>query len=152
MNIYEATEPDDTVEVDEYTGRLRTAFPQQNSIVQNTLNRKLLYTKPEVDAKIAAISLAPAGSGITRSIVSVSINTTAAATALTDYIYLVSGTTTLTLPTAVGNTNRYTVKNVSGSTTIATTGGQTIDGNSTATIGINTSLDLTSDGTNWQIV
>lgn len=96
---------------------------------------------------------ATAGSGgITRSISSISSPTTAGATASTDYVYLVSGTTTLTLPTAVGNTNRYTVKNVgSGDVTIDTTSAQTIDGGATAilTANLQGSIDLISDNSNW---
>lgn len=95
-----------------------------------------------------------AGSGgISRTIVSISTPTTAGSGTATDYVYLVTGTTTLTLPTAVGNTNRYTVKNVSGSTTIATTSAQTIDGSATATLPVvYTSLDLVSDGSNWLVI
>jgi hypothetical protein len=44
----------DDTEIDPVTGKLRTVELQQNSIIQTTLNRKLLYTKAEVDAKIAA--------------------------------------------------------------------------------------------------
>jgi len=92
-------------------------------------------------------------SGITRSINSISTATTAGATAKTDYVYLVSGTTTLTLPTAVGNTNRYTVTNVGTNTvTVATTSTQTINGSSTATLPIaNMSLDFVSDNANWHV-
>lgn len=94
------------------------------------------------------------GSGITRSVNSISSPATAGATAKTDYVYLVSGTTTLTLPTAVGNTNLYSVKNIGTNTvTIATTSAQTIDGSSTVTLPVKyTSLDLISDGSNWNII
>lgn len=94
------------------------------------------------------------GSGITRSIASISTPTTAGATASTDYVYFVSGTTTLTLPTAVGNTNRYTVKNTGSNTvTVATTSAQTIDGSSTVTLPVaNTAIDLISDNANWRVV
>jgi hypothetical protein len=92
-------------------------------------------------------------SGITRTITAISSPTTASAASLTDYVYLVSGTTTLTLPTAVGNSNLYTIKNVSGTTTIATTSSQTIDGSTTATLGVQyTSLSVVSDGSNWNII
>ncbi len=92
--------------------------------------------------------------GMSRSINSVSINTAAGATSGTDYIYLVTGITTITLPTAVGNTNLYTVKNVGNNTvSIATTGGETIDGSSTITLPVKyTSIDVISDGTNWNII
>lgn len=94
------------------------------------------------------------GAGINRSVSVISSPTTAGAAADTDYIYLVSGTTTLTMPTAVGNTNRYTIKNVGSNTvTIATTSSQTIDGSSTATMPVaNTSLDIVSDGSNWLVI
>jgi hypothetical protein len=91
---------------------------------------------------------------ITRSINSISSPATAGAGDFTDYVYLVSGTTTLTLPTAVGNANKYAVKNSGSNTvTIATTSSQTIDGSSTATLPVaNTSLDLISDGANWKVI
>ena len=98
----------------------------------------------------------PSGTGgITRTIASISTPTTAAATASIDYVYLVSGTTTLTLPTAVGNSNRYTVKNVDASlmTTIATTSAQTIDGSASITLPVsNSSVELISNNSNWVII
>ncbi len=92
--------------------------------------------------------------GILRSINSISVNTAAGAQLSTDYVYFVSGNTTLTLPTAVGNTNEYTVKNVStGTVVVATTSSQTIDGSLTASIPVQyTSLTLISNGSNWQLV
>jgi hypothetical protein len=100
------------------------------------------------------VAAAVGGSGITRSVGSIAAPVTAGAAAATDYMYFVSGTTTLTLPTAVGNTNRYTVKNTGVATvSIATTAAQTIDGSaSPITLPVaNTSLDLVSDGANWRI-
>ena len=96
-----------------------------------------------------------AGTGISRGIYSISANTTAGSGANVDYVYLVSGTTTITLPTAVGNTNRYTIKRSgTGVVSIATTSSQTIDG-SASPITINVqyvSIDLISNGTNWEII
>jgi hypothetical protein len=90
-----------------------------------------------------------------RSVNVVSTNTNAGSTASTDYVYLVSGTTTITLPTTVGNTNRYTIKRSgTGVVSIATTSSQTIDGSSSP-ININVqyvSIDLISNGTNWEII
>lgn len=85
---------------------------------------------------------------------SVSVNTVAGSSAYTDYVYLASGTINITMPTAVGNTARYTIKNVgAGTVTIDTTGGETIDGSLTAPLPVQyTSLDLVSDGTNWNII
>lgn len=94
------------------------------------------------------------GGGITRSILAISTNTTAGATALTDYVYLVSGTTTLTLPTAVGNTNQYVITNVgAGVATVATTSSQTIDGSTTAALNVQYgSITVISNGSNWIII
>jgi len=95
------------------------------------------------------------GGGISRSVNVVSTATPAGSTAGVDYVYLVSGTTTITLPTAVGNTNLYTIKRVGTNTvSIATTSGQTIDGSSSPiTIIVQyVSLTLVSDGTNWNII
>ena len=93
--------------------------------------------------------------GITRLITVVSSNTAAGSAANTDYVYLVSGTTTVTLPTAVGNTNRYTIKRSgTGVVSIATTSSQTID-DSASPITITrqyVSIDLISNGTNWEII
>jgi hypothetical protein len=92
-------------------------------------------------------------SGILRSINTISTNTTALAGAATDYIYYVSAVTTLTLPTAVGNTNRYSVTNTGVNTiTVATTSAQTINGSAAATLPIpSMSLDFVSDGANWVV-
>jgi hypothetical protein len=57
------------------------------------------------------------------------------------------------MPTAVGNTNRYTVVCVSGTVTIATTSSQTIDGSATVVMKIaNQTRDLVSNNSNWQVV
>jgi hypothetical protein len=95
----------------------------------------------------------PSGAGITRSVTSTSSPLTAGSAAATDYIYLVSGTTTITLPTAVSNTNVYTVTNSGSNTvTVATTSSQTINGSTSVTLPIsNMSLDFVSNGSNWMI-
>lgn len=92
------------------------------------------------------------GSGITRSITNIAVNTNAGSAASTDYDYNATAALTLTLPTAVGNTNQYSVTRISGLTTVATTGGQTINGSATATLTINNmTLTFVSDGANWNI-
>lgn len=94
------------------------------------------------------------GSGITRSIQTVAVNTVAAAVASTDYVYLASGNVTITLPTSVGNSNLYTIKNIgAGTVTIDTTGGETIDGDLTLILPLQfTSVDLISNNSgNWDI-
>lgn len=66
-----------------------------------------------------------------------------------------SGTYTVTLPTAVGFTGQYTVKNIgTGIITLATTSSQTIDGYTSATLVLNQydSYTLRSDNSNWIII
>jgi hypothetical protein len=93
------------------------------------------------------------GSGISRSISSVSTATNAGSTASTDYVYLISGNTTVTLPTAVGNSDLYTFVNVgTGIATVATTSSQTINGSLTIPLAVQyTSVSMVSNGTNWII-
>lgn len=96
------------------------------------------------------------GTGITRVISNITIGTTGAAAANTDYTYFCSGTITFTLPTAVSNTNRYTIIHKDTLTlTIATTASQTIAFYPSApaiTATIKTQglvTEFFSDGTNW---
>jgi len=90
--------------------------------------------------------------GITRSITSISTNTVAGSTSLVDYVYIVSAGATLTLPTAVSNTNAYEVTN-SGATniTVNTTSSQTINGNLSMLISPNSSRKFYSDNSNWRV-
>jgi len=91
------------------------------------------------------------GSGLTRSIATITTPTTAGATALTDYIFFINNTT-LTLPTAVSNTNRYTVKCISGTCVVEADGSETIDGINTIGIQVEDSVDLISNNTEWKVV
>lgn len=67
-----------------------------------------------------------------------------------------AGAIILTLPTAISNHNMYYLKKIdnSGNTvTVATSGGQTIDGGSSAILQIQyASISVVSDGSNWYIV
>lgn len=94
----------------------------------------------------------PSGSG-GKSINNVSTNTSAGSTSGTDYFYNCDGNITLTLPTAIGNTSKYTIKNVgTGIVTIDTTLSQLIDEWDQVTISFkNNSLDIISDGANYKI-
>lgn len=117
-------------------------------------NVTISYVNNNTTKKVdVTISSSGGGGGSTRSINNVSTPTAAGDAAGTDYVYLCSGTMTLTLPTAVGNTNLYTVKNVStGVVTVATTGGETIDDGLTAVLRVQyTAVDLISDGSNWKV-
>lgn len=115
--------------------------------ISYTTNPTTKYT----DVTIAANG---SGTGITRSVNSIAISTAAGSTAAIDYVYLCAGTLTLTLPTTVGNKNLYTVKNIgSGVVTIATTGGETIDGSANVVMPVQfTSVDLISNNSgDWSI-
>ena len=107
---------------------------------------------------MSSIGLIAAGTitlptGYAKSINNIAINTTAGATANTDYYYFCTATLTFTLPTAIGNTNTYNIKLIGGTLTIDTTSSQTIDGSLTVTTStLNTSFTVISDGTNWQII
>lgn len=110
--------------------------------------------------KYTDVTLASSGTGggsvtgIIRSVNTIAGNTAAGSFAGTDYVYLASGTLTLTLPTSVGNSNLYTAKNIgAGVVTIATTGGETIDGNANLVLPLQfTSVDLISNNSgNWDI-
>lgn len=105
-------------------------------------------------AKTLTIASTGGGSsGITRSVSNISTTTAAGSTALTDYVYFCTGTFTLTLPTAVGNTNRYSIQNAgSGTVTIA----GTINGGTNFTLAPASgqtmqSIDLVSNNTSWGI-
>ena len=91
------------------------------------------------------------GGGGGEVVTAVSINTSMAAPTT---FYLASGTITLTLPTAVGNSGlKFQVKNAgTGQITIATTSSQTIDGNINMILTEkNSVIGLISDGANWSI-
>lgn len=105
-------------------------------------------TKNAIRDKIESMS---AGSGITRSVSSISSPTTAGASSATDYVYFITNTT-LTLPTAVGNTNRYTIKCISGTCVVDGDGTETIDGTTNITIQVEDSVDLISNNTEWKVV
>ncbi len=107
-------------------------------------------TKNAVYDKIESLT---SGSGITRSVVVTSNNVAAGAAPSTDYVYLVAGNHTVTLPTAVGNTNRYTVKNNhSAAITVNTTSSQTIDGTTSIQIAPEDSVDLISTNAAWSVM
>lgn len=101
---------------------------------------------------------APAPSGITRQVILNPTNGTVLDnTAEVDYVYIcAAGLVTLHMPTALGNTNRYTIKQNGSDDVIVdcVTVGETIDGGSSATLtaSMQGSIDLISDGANWFII
>lgn len=93
-------------------------------------------------------------SGITRATSVITSDTTGGSTAAKDYVYLAATGLRFTLPTAVANNNLYTVKNASNSSVLVnTTGGETIDGSTSALMPeAYESLDFISDNINWNVV
>lgn len=114
-----------------------------------TLSYSNNNTTKNLDLTIAATG----GDGTVRSISTITVSSVAAATANTDQVVLCNGGVQLTLPTAVSNTNLYTIKNIgSSSVLVGTTGGQTIDGDTTVIMPVQyTSVDIVSDNANWHI-
>jgi hypothetical protein len=120
------------------------------------------YLRARVGIKTPAILVGPEGSEVPISggsssgptVIAISSPTTAAAVAGTTYLYLISGTTTLTFPTAVGNTSTYIVKRTGTNTvTVNTTSSQTMDGSTSLTLNVQyQELTFVSDNANWQII
>lgn len=92
--------------------------------------------------------------GITRIASVISVSSTLAAAALTDYVMFANVGIQVTLPTAISNSNLYTIKNLSvSSVLIGVSAGQTIDGSSTALLPVQyQSLDLMSNGSVWGVI
>jgi len=70
------------------------------------------------------------GQSSTRSVNHVNANLTASASSLTDYVYIIDGAYTLTMPDALDNSSQYIIKNTSASQSVnlAFTNGQNADG------------------------
>lgn len=124
-------------------------IPGSNVTLSYSSNNATRFT----DITIAATG-GGGGGGISRSVNTVATDTAAGSAASTDYVYLASGNLTITLPTSIGNSNLYTIKNIgAGTITIATTGGDTIDGQVNLQMPVQfTSVDLVSNNSgNWDI-
>ena len=89
-----------------------------------------------------------------RNVTTVSTSITAGIAYQTDYVYVAMNPLTITMPTAVDNSNRYTIKNLStGSINVVPAVGQTIDNQSSVIIASQyTSIDLVSNNQNWIII
>lgn len=107
-------------------------------------NASDLSSKGYVDTAIAGIT----------SVAAVSTTTTLAAVAGKQYIYLLQSGAVPTLPTAVGNTSVYQIKNTySSSINLATTSSQTIEAAAGPLIIYpNEAYTLVSDNANWWII
>jgi len=94
------------------------------------------------------------GSGITRTVTVTSGSFTPGSTATTDYVYLIAGAHAVTLPTASGNSNRYTFKNNhTAAVTITRAGSDTVEGAISISVNPSNSVDLISNGTAaWSVI
>ncbi|MFZ2544845.1 MAG: hypothetical protein WAW80_02625 [Candidatus Saccharimonadales bacterium] len=91
--------------------------------------------------------------GMSRSFITTSGAYTAGSGANTDYIYIIAGAHSGTLPSASANTNRYTFKNNhTASVTLTRVGADTIEGSTSITIAPSSSVDLVSNGTSTWII
>lgn len=121
-------------------------------------NVTITYSKNN-NTKYTDITIASSGGGgsvggTVRSINNITTSQTAGSDSGTDYVYIASAGIALTLPTAAGNTNQYTLKNTSNSSVVLIPdGAETIDSASNAILTFKyTSVDVISDGTsNWNI-
>ncbi len=95
-----------------------------------------------------------ASAGITRTRSVLSVSSTLAAASATDYVFFTNVGVNLTLPTALSNTNLYTIKNTAASSVLVSApAGQDIDGSTTALMTtVNQSLSFISNGSVWGVV
>lgn len=106
-----------------------------------------------LDLTISATGGSGSVGGTVRSIQTLTASSTIGTLSGTDQVYLANGGIQITLPTAVSDTNLYTIKNVgTSSVLINTTSAQTIDGQATIVMPVQyTSVDIVSDNTNWNV-
>lgn len=133
-------------------GDTTTGFTFDTSALTGSTIRS--YTVPDNSGTLALLSDISGTSGIVRVVTVTSGNYTAGSTVSTDYVYLIAGAHTTTLPTASGNSDRYTFKNNhSANVTINRAGADTIEGATSLTLGVGEAIDLISDGTSaWYVL
>lgn len=138
------------------------AVSGQNNVVASVASDTLTFIAgsnvtltTDSNAKTVTITAAGASStaGISRTTSIITANTTGGTTSATDYMYFANAGMTFTLPTAIGNNNQYTLKNMAAtSVLVATSAGQTIDGSNTALIDKQyQTLNFISNGSVWGV-
>jgi hypothetical protein len=81
------------------------------------------------------------------------VTSTVTLAAAGDLVVFIGAGGVVTLPTAVGNPFKYTLKNIhTVNKSVATTSSQTIDGSLSVVLTPNTSIDVVSDGTVWRVI
>lgn len=111
-------------------------------------------TTKRTDITISSSGGGSSVAGTVRSINNINTSQTAGNTSGTDYVYICSAGINLTLPTALTNTNQYTIKNISTSSVlISRDGADTIESDTSLILATQyTSVDLISNQTsNWNI-
>ena len=103
---------------------------------------------------ISASVLTGGATGLARSVSVLSVSSTLAAAAATDYVFFANVGVRLTLPTAISNSNLYTVKNMATSSVqVAAAAGQDIDGSATVLLPTQyESLTFISNSSVWGVV
>jgi len=94
-----------------------------------------------------------ASGGVSRTVSVLSVSSTLAASAGVDYVFFPNVGINLTLPTAISNTNRYSIKNMSASSILVSAAtGQNIDGNTDIVLSTQyAAVDLMSNNSVWGI-
>lgn len=95
---------------------------------------------------------ATSGTLLARVVSSVTSTLTFANADGTEYVYLLKQGAIPTLPTAVGNTAFYRVKNTTSAPITLLSAGGTIDGSTSISLRPDVSVDLVSDGTNYFVI
>ena len=99
-----------------------------------------------IDAATTTTTSAPS---ISRTIQTITESVTLGAAG--DYVVFIGQSGYPQLPTAVGNTGRYSIKNIdTENRAISTTQSETIDGSTTLDLPAGSTVELVSDGTNWR--
>ena len=126
-------------------------FQQSGNIGWSAVNDDDLK---RVNIRASILVSGGSGSGITRTVSVLSVSSTLAAAATTDYVYFANVGVRLTLPTAVGNSNGYVVKNMATSSVlVSAAAGQDIDGSATALMPTQYEcLNFYSNGSVWGVV
>lgn len=121
---------------------------------QESTSARSILVGDQIAATITAKTLTDIeGMALVRSVQTLTSSITLGAVAGTDYVIVLGTGGVPTMPTAVGNTNLYTIKNNTvANVTIATTSSQTIDGTTTIVLSPYSSVDLISNNINWFVI
>lgn len=105
-------------------------------------------------AVIAAGSAAAAAGGIIRLVQTITSTMVLPSAVATDYVLLLSTGAVPTMPSCVGNTNRYLLICVAGApVNVAPSASQTLEGRPTMSLSPGSAIELISDGvSDWKVI